>query len=60
MAASETTDMGLGLTLLFGALAVAAAGFMVVASTQEASAWGFAIAVALSVASVSALHIYGE
>lgn len=60
MAVTETTDMGLGLTLLFGALTIAAAGYTVVAPSQEASAWGFAAAIALAAVSVSALHVYGE
>jgi hypothetical protein len=60
MAATDTTDTGLGLTLVFGALAVGAAAYTLVAPTQAASAWGFAAAMALAVVSVSALHVYGE
>ncbi|MFB6120649.1 MAG: hypothetical protein ABEJ68_05985 [Halobacteriaceae archaeon] len=60
MPATGTTDMGLGLTLLFGALTFAAAAYTYVAPSQEATAWGFAAAMVLAVLSVSALHVYGE
>jgi hypothetical protein len=59
---SETagqSDMGIGLAMLFGVLAVVAAGAMAVTvETQVVSAWSFAGAVVAGILAVAALHIY--
>jgi hypothetical protein len=53
--------MGIGLAMLFGVLAVVAAGAMAVTvETQVVSAWSFAGAVVAGILSVAALHIYGD
>ncbi|PSP52310.1 hypothetical protein BRC67_05155 [Halobacteriales archaeon QH_3_68_24] len=61
---SETagrSDMGIGLALLFGALAVVAAGGMAVTvETQVVAAWSFAGAVVAGTLSVAVLHLYGD
>ncbi|WP_247731505.1 DUF7525 family protein [Halovivax limisalsi] len=55
---TESTDRGVGLTLLFGALAVLSAGVMAVGAPAETAAWGFAAAVAFGCLSVVAAHRY--
>jgi len=61
---SETagqSDMGIGLAMLFGVLAVVAAAAMAVTvETQIVAAWSFAGAVVAGTLAVAALHIYGE
>jgi hypothetical protein len=60
---SETvgqSDMGIGLAMLFGVLAVVAAAAMAVTvETQVVAAWSFAGAVVAGTLSVAALHLYG-
>jgi len=56
---TETTDKGVGLAVLFGLLALAAAAYTAVAPTQELTAWGFALAVTLGVVLVVLIHAYG-
>jgi len=60
MATRESTDTGIGLTLLFGVLALGAAAYTYLAASQTATAWGFAAAVALGCAAVAAPHVYGQ
>lgn len=55
---SASTDRGVGLTLLFGALAVVGAVVMAVGAPAETAAWGFAAAVAFGCLSVVAAHRY--
>jgi hypothetical protein len=61
---SETagpSDMGIGLAMLFGVLAVVAAAAMAVTvENQVVSAWSFAGAVVAGSLAVAALHIYGD
>jgi hypothetical protein len=55
-----SSDMGFGLGILFGVLAVVAAGVMAVTvETQVVAAWAFAGATIAGVLSVAAFHIYG-
>jgi hypothetical protein len=52
--------MGIGLALLFGALAVVAAGAMAATvETQVVAAWSFAGAVVAGTLSVAVVHLYG-
>jgi hypothetical protein len=54
------SDMGFGLGILFGVLAVVAAGVMAVTvETQVVAAWAFAGATIAGALSVAAFHIYG-
>ena len=55
---SSGTDRGLGLGLLFGALALVGAGAMVVSGGEELAAWGFGAAVLFGCLAVVALHVY--
>lgn len=59
MSTVPDTDLGLGLGLAFGLLALGAAGYLVAAPSQEAAAWGFAAAVTLATLAVAAIHAYG-
>ena len=55
------SDMGIGLALLFGALAVVAAGGMAVTvETQVVAAWSFTGAIGAGTLSVAVLHMYGD
>jgi hypothetical protein len=54
-----SSDMGIGLALFFGALAILAAGAMAVTvETQVVAAWSFAAAMAAGALSVAAFHLY--
>ncbi|WP_266077186.1 DUF7525 family protein [Haladaptatus caseinilyticus] len=53
-----STDMGVGLSVLFTLVAVAGAGLTFVTSGTETAAWGFAIAVIAGILAVSASHVY--
>lgn len=59
METARDTDMGFGLGLLFGFLAVGAALFTLVAGSQLSSGIGFLAAVALASLSVAAIHLWG-
>jgi hypothetical protein len=55
------SDMGVGLAMLFGAIALAGAGMMYLAAdAQEIAAGGFAVAVLAGGLAVAALHVYGS
>jgi hypothetical protein len=60
---SETagrTDMGIGLGLFFGVLAVVAAISMAITVHQQVvAAWSFAAAVVSGILSIAAIHLYG-
>ncbi|CQH52594.1 MULTISPECIES: hypothetical protein [Halobacterium] len=56
---TQETDMGVGVGLAFGLLAVAAAAYTFVAPGQFQTALGFAGAVTLSALCVAALHVWG-
>lgn len=58
MSTAESTDMGLGLGLAFGALAVGGALVSLLAPGTEIAAWGFAAAMTLGALAVAALHVY--
>jgi hypothetical protein len=55
---SETTDKGLGVTLLFSVLAVIGAAVMLVGAPEITAAWGFAGAMLFGVLAVLAIHLY--
>ena len=57
---SVSTDMGTGLALVFGAVATVGAGFMLAGGSQQAMAWGFALAVLAGTLAVTAVHVYAE
>jgi len=56
--ASESTDMGIGLTLLFGAIAVLGAGVMAIGAPDEIAAWGFAAAVVFACLAIVSVHVF--
>jgi hypothetical protein len=60
---SETvarSDMGIGLALFFGVLAVVGAGGMFVAADQQIVAgWSFALAMVGGTLAIAAVHLYG-
>jgi hypothetical protein len=58
MSSTTESDTGLGLAMVFGALALGAAAYMPVAGSQVTTAYAFAAAVALSVVGVAAIHLY--
>jgi hypothetical protein len=51
-------DRGLGLSLVFGLLALGAAVYTVAAPTQLLTAWGFAAAVTLSALATAAIQVF--
>jgi hypothetical protein len=55
-----TNDMGIGLTLAFGALAVLGGGVMLFGGSQAIKAWGFAAAMLAAALAVVAVQLYGE
>ncbi|QSG09320.1 DUF7525 family protein [Halapricum desulfuricans] len=60
MSHASSSDMDVGLAMLFGALAVAGAAVMYLAvDAQLLAATGFAIAVAAGALAIGALHVYG-
>jgi len=60
---SEVTagsDMGIGLGLAFGVLAVAGAvGMLVAYSDHIVAGWSFALAIVAGICSIAGLHLYG-
>ena len=59
MATRESTkDLGIGLTLAFGALAVVGALVMVVGAPAKTAGVGFAVAMAFAALAVVAVHGY--
>jgi hypothetical protein len=55
------SDMGIGLSLVFGVLAVVAAGVMAVTvETQTVAAFAFAAAMIAGVLAVAAPHLFGN
>ena len=52
------SDVGLGLTVVFGLLALVGAVAMLAAPGQVTKAWGFALAVAAATLSVVAAQVY--
>jgi hypothetical protein len=56
---TQETDMGIGVGLAFGLLAVAASAYTFVAPGQFQTALGFAGAVTFSALCVAALHVWG-
>ena len=53
-----TTDMGMGLSVLFVLLAFVGAAVMFVTPGTETAAWGFATAIVSGVLAVAASHLY--
>lgn len=60
METTQESDVGIGFAAIFGFLALAAAGYTLVAPTQRLTAWGFAATVTLSVLLVAAIHVYWD
>jgi len=60
MSTTESTDLGIGLGLALGGLALAVSLYTLLAVTQRGTAYGFAAAVALGVVTVAAIHLYGQ
>jgi len=60
---SEVTagsDMGIGLGLAFGVLAVAGAvGMLVAYSDHIVAGWSFALAMVAGICSIAGIHLYG-
>lgn len=54
---ADTTDRGIGLTMLFGALAVLAAAAMAFGAPEQLAAWGFAGAVTFGCLAVITVHL---
>ncbi|QSG06748.1 DUF7525 family protein [Halapricum desulfuricans] len=60
MSHASSSDMDVGLAMLFGALAIAGTAVMYLAvDTQVLAATGFAVAVTAGALAVGALHVYG-
>ncbi|WP_458205299.1 DUF7525 family protein [Haladaptatus sp. NG-SE-30] len=55
-----STDMGVGLSVLFTLVAVAGAALTFVTPGTETAAWGFATAVTAGVLAVAANHVYSN
>ncbi|MUV88920.1 hypothetical protein GJ629_02600 [Halapricum sp. CBA1109] len=56
---ATASDMGIGLSMLFGALAIVGAGIMYVAAEDQiVAAGGFGLAVLAGSLSIAALHVY--
>ncbi|WP_123534209.1 DUF7525 family protein [Halosimplex salinum] len=59
--AAAGSDMGIGLGLAFGALAVAGAlGMLVAYSDQVVAGWSFALAMTAGILSIAGVHLYGR
>jgi hypothetical protein len=58
MSATESSDVGVGLGMVFGGLALAASVYTLVAATQRRIAYGFAAAVTLGVLTIAVIHLY--
>ncbi|QPV62917.1 hypothetical protein I7X12_19745 [Halosimplex litoreum] len=57
--ATAGSDMGIGLGLAFGVLAVAGAvGMLVAYSNQIVAGWSFALAIVGGICAVAAIHLY--
>jgi hypothetical protein len=52
------SDVGVGLTVLFGLVALVGAGAMLAAPGQVAKAWGFALAMVAATLAVVAAQVY--
>ena len=57
---TQTTDKGVGLTLLLGAVAVLGALVMLVGAPEQIAAWGFAVAVGFASLAVVGIHLYWD
>ncbi|MCO8245107.1 MULTISPECIES: hypothetical protein [unclassified Haladaptatus] len=55
---SVTTDMGIGLSVVFIFLAVASAALSFLTPGTVTAAWGFGAAVTAGVLSIAAIHLY--
>ncbi len=55
---SVTTDMGIGLSVVFIFLAVASAAISFVTPGSVTAAWGFVAAVTAGVLAIAATHLY--
>jgi|GEM_PF-4565290 len=58
MSSATENDTGLGLAMVFAAMALGAAAYMPYVGSQETTAYGFGAAVLLSVLAVGAMHVY--
>lgn len=57
---TQTTDKGLGLGLLLGAVAVLGALVMLITAPQTEAAWGFAAAMVFGALAIVAMHVYWD
>ena len=58
---ASASDMGIGLSMLFGAVGVLGAGVMYLAADQQTiAAGGFALAMLAGALAIGALHVYGN
>ncbi len=55
-----STDMGVGLSVLFTLIALVGAGVTFVTPGTETAAWGFAAAIIAGILAVSANHVYSN
>lgn len=59
--AAAGSDMGIGLGLAFGVLAViGAVGMLVTYHNQVVAGWSFALAMVAGVLSIAGVHLYGD
>ncbi|MCU4750751.1 hypothetical protein OB919_01945 [Halobacteria archaeon AArc-curdl1] len=57
---TQTTDRGVGLGLLLGAVAILGALVMLTTAPQIEAAWGFAAAMVFGSLAIVALHVYWD
>ncbi len=58
MSSVTESDTGLGLAMVFAAIALAAAAYMPYVGSQTMTAYAFGLATFVSVLAVGALHVY--
>ncbi|GAB3031213.1 hypothetical protein GCM10025298_20060 [Natronobiforma cellulositropha] len=56
----STTDKGVGLAMVLGAIAVLGAFGMAAAAPAAEAGWAFAVAITFAVLAVVGIHVYAE